>query len=57
LPLLLAATEHLGELSSYSLTQYLAIGQFDGGLTADEIFQVIHTAIFIHQVGTGTTAL
>eukprot|EP00775_Hariotina_reticulata_P014118 gene14118-14247_t len=41
--------EHLGEQPTYTLAQYLAIGQFDGGLTADEIFQVIHTAIFINQ--------
>ena len=45
-----APAEHLGEQSSYSLQQYLAIGQFDGGLDAAAIWGVIHTAIFVHHV-------
>lgn len=42
--------EHLGEQQSYTFAQYLSIGQCDGGLTPEEIFKVIYTAIYINQV-------
>lgn len=45
-----ATAEHLGEHSTYTLPQYLAIGQCDGGLSADQIFTVIYNTIFVNQV-------
>jgi hypothetical protein len=47
-----AHAEHLGEHSTYTLPQYLAIGQCDGGLSAEQIFAVISNAIFVNRVST-----
>ncbi|WIA11311.1 hypothetical protein OEZ85_011434 [Tetradesmus obliquus] len=41
--------EHLGEHKTYTLPQYLAIGQCDGGLSAEQIFAVISNAIFVNR--------
>jgi hypothetical protein len=52
-----AHAEHLGEHSTYTLPQYLAMGQCDGGLSAEQIFAVISNAIFVNRVSTYTGSL